>query len=299
MKPLLEFVPNFSNGKDQAVIDGIVAAMTAVPGVTCLGSELDGSHNRAVVTLAGPADAVAEAAFVGVGAAMDKIDLRNHVGEHKRMGAMDVCPFVPLGNATMQDAVDTARAVAKRVGDELSLPVFLYAEACQREDRRKLGNFRNKQFEGLQELVGVDPDYAPDFGPARMHNTAGALAVGARTFLIAYNINLATEDVQIAKDIAKAVREKDGGFAKVQGMGFSLEDKQQSQVSMNLLDYNVTPIRTVFDRVAELAAAKGVEVVESELIGLAPAAAIDAELAAHIKLPSFDASEQIVEAKLG
>ena len=299
MKPLLEFVPNFSNGKDQAVIDGIVAAMTAVPGVTCLGSELDGSHNRAVVTLAGPADAVAEAAFVGVGAAMDKIDLRNHVGEHKRMGAMDVCPFVPLGNATMQDAVDTARAVAKRVGDELSLPVFLYAEACQREDRRKLGNFRNKQFEGLQELVGVDPDYAPDFGPARMHNTAGALAVGARTFLIAYNINLATEDVQIAKDIAKAVREKDGGFAKVQGMGFSLEDKQQSQVSMNLLDYNVTSIRTVFDRVAELAAAKGVEVVESELIGLAPAAAIDAELAAHIKLPSFDASEQIVEAKLG
>lgn len=299
MKPLLEFVPNFSNGKDQAVIDGIVAAMTAVPGVTCLGSELDGSHNRAVVTLAGPADAVAEAAFVGVGAAMDKIDLRNHVGEHKRMGAMDVCPFVPLGNATMQDAVDTARAVAKRVGDELSLPVFLYAEACQREDRRKLGNFRNKQFEGLQELVGVDPDYAPDFGPARMHNTAGALAVGARTFLIAYNINLATEDVQIAKDIAKAVREKDGGFAKVQGMGFSLEDKQQSQVSMNLLDYNVTSIRTVFDRVAELATAKGVEVVESELIGLAPAAAIDAELAAHIKLPSFDASEQIVEAKLG
>ena len=299
VKPLLEFVPNFSNGKDQAVIDGIVAAMTAVPGVTCLGSELDGSHNRAVVTLAGPADAVAEAAFVGVGAAMDKIDLRNHVGEHKRMGAMDVCPFVPLGNATMQDAVDTARAVAKRVGDELSLPVFLYAEACQREDRRKLGNFRNKQFEGLQELVGVDPDYAPDFGPARMHNTAGALAVGARTFLIAYNINLATEDVQIAKDIAKAVREKDGGFAKVQGMGFSLEDKQQSQVSMNLLDYNVTPIRTVFDRVAELAAAKGVEVVESELIGLAPAAAIDAELAAHIKLPSFDASQQIVEAKLG
>lgn len=273
--------------------------MTAVPGVTCLGSELDGSHNRAVVTLAGPADAVAEAAFIGAGQAMDKIDLRNHVGEHKRMGAMDVCPFVPLGNATMQDAIDTARAVAKRIGDELSLPVFLYAEACQREDRRKLGNFRNKQFEGLQELVGVDPDYAPDFGPAKMHSTAGALAVGARTFLIAYNINLATEDVQIAKDIAKAVREKDGGFAKVQGMGFTLEDKKQSQVSMNLLDYNVTSIRTVFDKVAELAAAKGVEVVASELIGLAPAAAIDAELAAHIKLPSFDANEQIVEAKLG
>jgi glutamate formiminotransferase len=296
---LLEFVPNFSEGKDQAVIDSLVATMTAVPGVTCLGAELDGSHNRAVVTLAGAADAVAEAAFVGARAAIEKIDLRKHVGEHKRMGAMDVCPFVPLGSSTMQDAIATARAVAEHIGKELPLPVFLYAEACQREDRRKLGNFRNKQFEGLQDLVGVDPDYAPDFGPAKMHESAGALAVGARTFLIAYNINLATEDVQIAKDIAKAVREKDGGFKKVQGMGFFLDDKKQSQVSMNLLDYGVTSIRTVFDKVAELAAAKGVEIVESELIGLAPAAAIDAELATHIKLPSFDANEQIVEAKMG
>lgn len=299
MSKILEFVPNFSNGKDQAVIDSIVAAMTAVDGVTCLGSELDASHNRAVVTLAGAPEAVAEAAFVGAGQAMDKIDLRNHVGEHKRMGAMDVCPFVPIGDATMEDAVATAKAVGKRIGDELSLPVFLYAEACQREDRRKLGNFRNKQFEGLMDLVGTDPDYAPDFGPAKMHSTAGALAVGARTFLIAYNINLATEDVQIAKDIAKAVREKDGGFPKVQGMGFSLEEKNQTQVSMNLLDFHVTSIRTVFDKVAELASAQGVEVTESELIGLAPAAAIDAELAAHIKLPNFDPSQQIVEAKLG
>jgi glutamate formiminotransferase len=299
MSNLLEFVPNFSEGKDQSVVDSLVATMTAVPGVTCLGAELDGSHNRAVVTLAGEASAVAEAAFVGARGAMEKIDLRDHVGEHKRMGAMDVCPFVPLGDSTMADAVTTARAVAQRIGTELNLPVFLYAEACQREDRRKLGNFRNKQFEGLQDLVGVDPDYAPDFGPAKMHESAGALAVGARTFLIAYNINLATEDVQVAKDIAKAVREKDGGFKKVQGMGFSLDDKSQTQVSMNLLDYNVTSVRTVFDKVAELAAAKGVEVVESELIGLAPAAAMNAELAAHIKLPSFDPSEQIVEAKLG
>lgn len=296
---LLEFVPNFSEGKDQAVVDSLVAAMTAVPGVTCLGSELDGSHNRAVVTLAGPADPVAEAAFVGAREAMEKIDLRNHVGEHKRMGAMDVCPFVPLGDTTMETAVATARAVGERIGKELELPVFLYAEACMREDRRKLGNVRNKQFEGLQDLVGSDADYAPDFGPARMHASAGALGVGARTFLIAYNINLATEDVQVAKDIAKAVREKDGGFAKVQGMGFFLDDKKQSQVSMNLLDYAVTSIRTVYDRVAELAQAKGVEIVESELIGLAPAAAIDAELAKHIKLPSFDASQQVVEAKLG
>ena len=299
VKPLLEFVPNFSEGKDPAVVDSLVATMCAVPGVTCLGSELDASHNRAVVTLAGPSDAVAEAAFVGARAAMAKIDLRSHVGEHKRMGAMDVCPFVPLGTATMQDAIDTARAVGKRIGSELNLPVFLYAEACQREDRRKLGDFRNKQFEGLQELVGVDQNFTPDFGPAKMHPTAGAVAVGARTFLIAYNINLRTENVQIANNIAKAVREKDGGFAKVQGMGFFLDDKKQSQVSMNLLDFNVTSIRTVFDKVAELAAAQGVEIVASELIGLAPAAAIDAAFAAHIKLPNFDANEQIVEAKLG
>jgi glutamate formiminotransferase len=298
MKPLLEFVPNFSEGKDQAIIDSLVKTMTSVTGVTCLGAELDGSHNRAVVTLAGESEAVAEAAFVGARAAIEKIDLRDHVGEHKRMGAMDVCPFVPLGESTMHDAVVTARAVGQRIGDELGMPVFLYAEACMREDRRKLGNVRNKQFEGLLDLVGADSDYAPDFGPNKMHATAGAIGVGARTFLIAYNINLQTSDVQVAKDIAKAVREKDGGFKKVQGMGFYLDDKSQAQVSMNLLDYTVTSIRAVYDRVAELAKAQGVEIAESELIGLAPSAAMNADLANHIKLPNFDADAQIVEAKL-
>lgn len=298
MAPLLEFVPNFSEGKDRAVVDALVAAMTAVPGVKCLGAELDPNHHRSVVTLAGPADAIAEAAVRGAAAAKRRIDLRTHKGEHKRMGAMDVCPFVPLAGATMQDAVATARAVGARIGKELELPVFLYAEACTRESRRVLGNFRNKEFEGLLPLVGSDPEFAPDFGPARLHPTAGAVAVGARKFLIAYNVNLQTKDVQIAKDIAKAVREKDGGFKKVQGMGFFLDDKQLAQVSMNLLDYETTSIRTVFDKVAELAAQRGVAVAESELIGLAPAAAIDAALAKHIKLPRFVAAEQIVEAKL-
>ncbi|MCA8966039.1 MAG: glutamate formimidoyltransferase, partial [Planctomycetes bacterium] len=227
-----------------------------------------------------------------------RIDLRNHKGEHKRMGAMDVCPFVPLAGATMEDAVATAKAVGERIGMELNLPVFLYAAAASRPTRVKLGDFRNKEFEGLSQLVGSDPEFAPDFGPARMHESAGGLAVGARKFLIAYNVNLQTTDVQIAKDIAKAVREKDGGFAKVQGMGFFLDDKQLSQVSMNLLDFETTSIRTVFDKVAELAAAKGVQVAESELIGLAPAAAIDAALAKHIKLPSFDPAQQVVESKL-
>ena len=230
--------------------------------------------------------------------AMQRIDLRRHEGEHKRMGAMDVCPFVPLGGATMDDAVATARAVGERIGKELEIPVFLYAAAATRDDRKKLGNVRNKQFEGLGELVGSDPDFAPDFGPARLHESAGAIGVGARKFLIAYNINLATTDVQIAKDIAKAVREKDGGFVGVQGMGFFLDELKQAQVSMNLLDFETTSIRTVFDKVAELAAAQGVEVAASELIGLAPAAAIDAGLARHIKLPDFDPSQQVVEQKL-
>ena len=298
MKSLLEFVPNFSEGRDQAIVDALVAAMTAVADVKCLGAEMDADHNRSVITLAGPAAAIAEAAFVAAAAAKQRIDLRRHRGAHKRMGAMDVCPFVPLGGASMDDAVSTARAVGERIGRELDLPVFLYAAACTREERRKLGNIRNKEFEGLQALVGSDPEFAPDFGPARLHASAGAIGVGARKFLIAYNINLKTADVQIAKDIAKAVREKDGGFAMVQGMGFFLDDRQLSQVSMNLLDFETTPIRTVFDKVAELAAKAGVEVVESELIGLAPAAAIDAALAAHIKLPSFDPAAQVVEARL-
>ena len=298
MPPLLEFVPNFSEGKKRDVVDALVAAMTAVPGVQCLGAELDASHHRSVVTLAGPAAAIAEAAVRGAAAAKQRIDLRTHKGEHKRMGAMDVCPFVPLAGATMQDAIATAKAVGARIGVELELPVFLYAEAAARESRCVLGNFRNKEFEGLMPLIGTDPEFAPDFGPAKLHPTAGAVAVGARKFLIAYNVNLRTKDVQIAKDIAKAVREKDGGFKKVQAMGFFLDDKQLSQVSMNLLDYEVTSIRTVFDRVAALAKEKGVEVAESELIGLAPAAAIDAALAKHIQLPKFDPKEQVVEEKL-
>ena len=296
--PLLEFVPNFSEGKDRAKVDRIVRVMTTVAGVRCLGTELDASHNRAVVTLAGPADAIGEAAVLGAAAAMAEIDLRAHKGEHKRMGAMDVCPFVPLAGASMTDAIATAYRVGERIGAVLGLPVFLYADACRRESRRVLGNFRNKEFEGLLPFVGKDPELTPDFGPERMHPSAGAVAVGARKFLIAYNVNLATADVQLAKDIAKAVREKDGGFKKVQAMGFFLDDKQQAQVSMNLLDFEVTSIRTVFDKVAELAAAKGVQVAASELVGLAPAAAIDAALAKHIRLPVFDAKQQVVEAKL-
>jgi len=298
MAALLEFIPNFSEGKDHAKVDRIVAAMTAVPGAALLSKELDASHNRAVVTLAGTPEAMAEAAFRGARAALAEIDLRTHKGEHKRMGAMDVCPFVPLTGAVMADAVDAARRAGARIGKELELPVFLYAEACTRESRRVLGNFRNKEFEGLRDLVGRDPEYAPDFGPARMHESAGGVAVGARNFLIAYNVNLRTPDVQVAKDIAKAVREKDGGLPKVQAMGFWLDDLKLAQVSMNLLDFQVTSMRRVFDEVAKLATARGVAVDHSELVGLAPAAALDAATAQHVKLRGFAPQAMIVEQKL-
>ena len=298
MKPLLECVPNFSEGKDDKVIEGLVAVMTSVPGATCLSHEMDAAHNRCVITMAGPPEAMAEAAFQGAAAAIDVIDIREHKGEHKRMGAMDVCPFVPLGTADMKLAVKTATHLGKRIGDELNIPVFLYAEAAQREARRILGNVRNKQYEGLLDLVGLDPAYTPDFGPDKMHETAGAVGVGARTFLIAYNINLQTSDVAIAKSIAKQVRERDGGLPRVQAMGFFLDDRNQAQVSMNLLDYSETSIRDAYDEVHAKAMVAGVEIDESEIVGLVPADAMDEETAEHILLKSFNPSEQVVEERL-
>jgi glutamate formiminotransferase len=251
-----------------------------------------------VITLAGAPDAIADAAIEGLRAAIGLIDLNHHVGEHRRMGAMDVCPFVPLGTADMALAVATAERVGERIGRELEVPVFLYAEGARHQRRRILGNVRNKQFEGLRDLVGTDPDYLPDFGPPRMHPTAGAVGVGARTFLIAYNVNLQTTDVDIAKAISKQVRERDGGLPGVQAMGFFLDDRDMAQVSMNLLDFNLTSIRRVFDEVAARAAAAGVGIAESELVGLVPDAALDRVTAEHIRLRGFDPDQQVVEARL-
>ena len=298
MKALLECVPNFSEGKDPSLVDRIVRKMTAVDGVSCLASELDSAHHRCVVTLAGEPDAVAEGVIAGMREALGLIDLNRHVGEHRRMGAMDVCPFVPLGGADMALAVQTAERVGARIGDELGLPVFLYGEAAKREDRRILGNVRNKQFEGLKDLVGTDPDFTPDFGPNQMHATAGAVGVGARTFLIAYNINLNTEDVGIAKAISKVIRERDGGLKRVQAMGFYLGELKMAQVSMNLLDYQITSIRQVFEAVLVEAEKAGVEIAESELVGLVPEPALDTETADYIRLRGFDPNEQVVEARL-
>lgn len=296
MHKIVECVPNFSEGRDPAVIKALCAEIEAVRGVSLLDVDPGEDTHRTVVTFVGPPEAVVEGAVRAGRLAAELIDMTQHHGSHARLGAMDVCPFVPVAGVTMQECAALAREAGRRLG-ELGIPVYLYEQAAASPQRRDLAVVRAGEYEGLQMKL-ADPAWKPDFGPATHNPRSGAYIVGAREFLIAYNVNLATKDVQLAKDIAKAVREKDGGFKKVQAMGFFLEDKQQAQVSMNLLDFETTSIRTVYDAVAKMAAAKGVMVAESELIGLAPAAAIDAALAQHIRLPKFDAKQQVVEAKL-
>jgi len=272
---LLECVPNFSEGRRPEVIDAICAEIEGVPGVRVLGRELDADHNRAVVTFVGPSDAAQEAAFRAVRKAAELIDLRQHKGAHPRMGATDVVPFIPLGDSTMADAVAAASVVGDRIGRELGVPAYLYAEAARRPERIKLADVRKGEFEGLRDAIGRDAERDPDFGPKAIHPSAGCTAVGARFFLIAYNVNLASNDVALAKRIAKEIREKDGGLPGVQAMGFHLADRDLAQVSMNLLDYRKTSPGRVFDEVRTRAEAAGAKVLESEMIGLVPQAAVN------------------------
>ncbi len=297
--PLIECVPNFSEGRRAEVVDEIVAAAAAVPGVSVLDRTSDPSHNRSVVTLVGGGveggAELVEAAVRMAGVAARRIDLREHQGEHPRMGATDVIPFVPVSGATMAQCVALARRCGQRLGDELGIPVFLYEQAATRPERRNLADVRKGQFEKLRELIGSDPARDPDFGPRAIHPTAGATAVGARKFLIAYNVNLRTGDVDLAKAIAKSIREKDGGFPCVKAMGFHLEDRNLAQVSMNLTDFETTPILVAYEEIERRARAAGVEVEESELVGLAPAAALPDAVARRVKLRDFDPERQIVE----
>lgn len=295
---LVECVPNFSEGRDADVVGQLVDTMTAVAGVVCLAHELDGDHHRCVITLAGPPDALVEALVHGARDACRDIDLRQHRGVHMRMGALDVCPFVPLLATPMSVAVDAALAAGARFARELDLPVFLYGEAAARPERRVLGAVRNLEFERLGELVGRDDDYRPDLGPARLHESAGAVGVGARDLLIAYNIELRTEDVALARRIAKEIRASDGGLPAVQARGFALGSRATAQVSTNLLDYTVTSVCDVFDAVAARAAESGVEVEASELVGLVPEAAFDSGTARHVQLRDFDPRAQLLEERL-
>lgn len=295
MSQLIESVPNFSEGRRAEVLDEIVNAMLAA-GVMLLDREMDASHNRAVVTVAGEPDAVAEAAFRGAQMAAQLIDLNTHRGEHPRMGATDVIPFIPIRNVTMDECVQIARRVGERIGRELDIPVYLYERAAARPERRDLAYIRRGEYEAIRDEIATHPEREPDFGPRRV-GKAGAVAVGARPFLIAYNVNLDTTDVQIAKDIARVTREKGGGLPSVKALGFALEDKGMVQVSMNLTDYNVTGMLTAFQHVRTEAEKRGVKVIGSELVGLVPLEALAQIAREALKLDDFS-SQQVIEVKL-
>ena len=294
---LVESVPNVSEGRRLDVIERLADALTSAPGVYLLDRTSDASHNRSVFTVAGEHEAVALGLERLVAASIDEIDMEEQLGEHPRIGAVDVVPFVPLGATTLDDCIELARGFGQRIATRYDLPVYLYAAAATRSDRVKLADVRRGQYEGLKVEIGQN-GRQPDFGPARMHPRAGAMAVGARPFLIAWNINLASEDVELAKRIARRVRESGGGLPRLQANGFRVEEPERghpvrAQVSMNLLDFRVTPLWRAWEVVAELAAEDGVGLAESELIGLAPLAAL-LDVADHAGAPG-DAS---VDARL-
>jgi glutamate formiminotransferase len=280
-------VPNFSEGRDPAKVVAIVAAIKSVRGIAILDREMDADHNRCVITFAGPAGAVVEAAFRGVERAVALIDLREHKGVHPRIGACDVVPFVPVEGVTLEDCVRLANELAARLWDRLHLPVYLYEAAARRPDRVNLENIRRGQFEGLREDVRTNPDRRPDFGEAELHPTAGATVVGARKFLIAYNINLNTSDIEIAKRIAKAIRFSSGGFRYVKSMGVPLASRNLAQVSMNLTDFEQTPIHRVFEAVRAEAARYGASIVGSEIVGLIPKRALEMTAEWYLQVENF------------
>jgi glutamate formiminotransferase len=292
---LVESVPNVSEGRRPEVVDRLAAAITSVPGAWLLDRTSDASHNRSVFTIAGEHEAVTAALERLVEAAIHDIDMDAHEGEHPRIGAVDVIPFIPLAATTLDECVDLAHAFGERIAARFDLPVYFYARAARRSDREKLADVRRGQYEGLK--LEIDQrGREPDAGPGRLHPSAGAVAVGARPFLIAYNINLASDDVEHAKRIARRVRESGGGLPRLQANGFEVHEPERghpvrAQVSMNLLDFSVTPLWLVWDSVAALAADDGVEAAESELIGLAPLAAFLA-VADHVGAPPEDELER-------
>jgi glutamate formiminotransferase/formiminotetrahydrofolate cyclodeaminase len=294
MQQIVECVPNFSEGRRQEVIDAIVAAIAAVPGTKVLDVQSDADHNRTVVTFVGAPEAALEGAFQCARRAADLIDLTVHRGEHPRMGATDVIPFIPVRGVSMDDCVALARRLGQRIGDELAIPVYLYAKAAVRPERESLPAVRKGEFEGLRELIGSDPAREPDFGPRRM-GPAGATAVGARPFLVAFNVYLNTADVEIAKRIAKTMRFSSGGLRYVQAMGVLVEG--QAQVSMNLTDFRQTAMATVLELVRREGARYGALVTRSELVGMLPQQALLDAACWYLQLDGFS-PEQVLENRL-
>ena len=294
MPPLIECVPNFSEGRDPTVLDALADAVQSVPGTRLLDVHRDADHNRSVFTLVGPPDAVAEAAYAGVCCAVGRIDLRTHRGEHPRMGAADVVPFVPLQDATLDDCVRLARVFGERVG-AFGLPVYLYQAAATRPGRRDLADVRRPRFEGLPALIATDPAWAPDFGPKAVHPTAGAATVGARQVLVAYNVWLDTPDVAAAGSIARVLRERHGGLPGGKALG--LRGGGRAQVSMNLCDPGRTSMKEAFDAVAREAAARRLAVSHSELVGMVPERYFDSGWIPALRLKGFRVT-QILERNL-
>jgi len=286
-RQLVECVPNFSEGRDQAKIDAIVASILAVPEVVLLDRESDADHNRSVLTFVGPPAAVAEAALRCVEKAIALIDLTGHQGAHPRIGAADVIPFIPIEGVTLEDCVGLAERVGQQIWERFRVPVYFYEAAARRPERTNLENIRRGQFEALVREMGVEPARTPDCGDPVCHPTAGATVVGARKFLIAYNINLGTPDVAIAKKIAKTIRFSSGGFRFVKSMGVMLASRNLAQVSINLTDFEQTPMHLVFETVRREAERYGVPVVGSEIVGLIPRKAIEMSVEYFLRYENF------------
>jgi glutamate formiminotransferase/formiminotetrahydrofolate cyclodeaminase len=291
---IIECIPNFSEGRNMQVVDDIVAAIQSVEGITLLDRSSDSDHNRSVITFVGDMSQVGEAAFRGISKAAELIDMDKHQGAHPRMGATDVVPFVPIAGVTMDDCVTLSKQVGERVGTNLDIPVYLYEKAASKLSRRNLAKVRRGEYEGIKGEIGQLARRKPDFGPLEL-NSAGAVAIGARPALIAYNVYLNSGDVEVAKKIARAVRHLSGGFRFVKGAGFLVDGR--AQVSMNLTDYTRTPVARVIEAIRTEAARFGLVIEESELVGLIPQAAIANAAAWYLQLPDFE-DDQILENRI-
>jgi glutamate formiminotransferase len=294
--PIIECIPNVSEGRRPEIVDVIAAAVRAVPGIRLLDYSSDSSHNRSVFTLAGDAAPLKAAMLALYEQAVSAIDLRAHQGEHPRLGAVDVVPFVPIEGVTMSECVALAKDLAQEVSSRFGIPTFLYEEASTNPARKNLEDIRRGEYEGLAAKMQT-PGWAPDYGPPEPHPSAGASVIGARMPLIAYNINLNTDRVEVAKKIAAAIRHSSGGLRYVKAAGFMLEDRRTAQVSMNLTNYQKTPIYRVFEMVKREAARYGVSILESEIVGLVPSAALVGAAEFYLRLERFG-ENQILEHKL-
>lgn len=297
MAKLVECVPNFSEGRRPEVIDAICAAITAEDGVTLLDKEMDGDHNRAVVTFVCEPNLAVDAAFRGYQKAAELIDMTVHKGGHPRMGACDVCPFIPLGDMTEEDAIELANKLGKRVGEELQIPVYLYESAATSPKRRNLAKVRQGQYEGIRDSIETEKSRKPDYGPAKMNLKSGSTAIGVRFPLVAYNVYLGSNNLEVAQKIADAVRSIRGGYRFVKAMGIEIKERDQVQISMNLTNYTKTPVFRVFETIKSEAARYGINVTSSEIVGLLPNQAILDVADFFLRLENFS-REQVLEEKL-